>query len=142
MELRGAHDAPRHGPLLGHPFLLGLDPEIAHRHLLTADDRHADMMTHARGMPGGQQPPRPLDQDLRCALRRVVARVHHVAAFQGTFQAVTGCQVHPVYRGITAEYPHVLAAPGQFSGDQAAQGPGPADNRDPHAIETTQPAGV
>ena len=55
MELGRPHDAPRHRAPTDHALLIGLDPVIAHRHLLAADDRHAHVMGHARGRLGGQQ---------------------------------------------------------------------------------------
>ena len=89
------------------------------------------------------RPPGAADKDVRRMSGGVVAGIDDdVAACQCGFEPFARGQVHPVLRSAAAQCPHVMPAPAEFRKDQAAQRPGPANDRCLHTLVTTQPAAV
>jgi hypothetical protein len=101
------------------------------------------MMADARRLLGGEQAPRPLDEDVRGVLGRVVGRVDdHVDPVQRDRQAGARREVDRVLRAAAAEHANVVAARAQLLGDSASQRSRSSCDGDGHARETTQPAQV
>jgi hypothetical protein len=128
--------------VLENSMLLDLDAVVGHRHALDPDDRDADVVTHPRGGLGVEQPPAALDEDgagIRAG-RAVGGVDDDLGAVERRGEAVTGRQVDGVVRGsgrrhrgrAPAEHADRVAARGELSDGEAADGPRPARDRDVH----------